>query len=138
MDKVYAISKDNRSFPEFMKDVRSLTIIEESDGKVVSDWVGIVPNFGIKMRWRQEDRWDDAAHTCNFRQIAGDFDTMCGTWHFHTENNGTRFQSIVEYEYTVPTLGPLVKKVIHGIVVKNMENLLAAIKSRSESAEQAE
>jgi len=133
--KVYAISKDNRSFPEFMKDVKSLEIIEEKDGKVVSDWVGIVPNFGIKMRWRQEDSWDDAAKTCHFRQVSGDFDSMEGDWEFHEENGGTRFDSKMEYEYTVPTLGPLVKKVIHGIVTKNMENLLGAIKARAEAAE---
>ncbi len=130
--KVYAVSKDNRSFPEFMKDVKSLEIVEEADGKVVSDWVGIVPNFGIKMRWRQEDKWDDEALTCHFRQVSGDFDSMEGEWTFHEENDGTRFDSKMEYEYTVPTLGPLVKKVIHGIVTKNMENLLAAIKTRAE------
>jgi ribosome-associated toxin RatA of RatAB toxin-antitoxin module len=133
LDKVYAISKDNRSFPEFMKDVKSLEIIEDADGRVVSDWVGIVPNFGIKMRWRQEDRWDDAAHKCHFRQVSGDFDSMDGIWEFKAENGGTRFDSKMEYEYTVPTLGPLVKKVIHGIVTKNMENLLGAIKARAES-----
>lgn len=130
--KVYAVSKDNRSFPEFMKDVKSLEIVEESDGKVVSDWVGVVPNFGIKMRWRQEDVWDDKSRTCHFRQVSGDFDSMEGDWTFREENDGTRFDSKMEYEYTVPTLGPLVKKVIHGIVTKNMENLLAAIKVRAE------
>jgi uncharacterized membrane protein len=134
LEKVYAIAKDNRSFPEFMKDVKSLTIVEESDGRVVSDWVGVVPNFMIKVRWQQEDIWDDAAHTCTFRQVKGDYDRMEGTWKFREENGGTRFDSHVEYEYNVPTLGPLVKKVIHGIVGKNLDNVLNAIKERAEKA----
>jgi ribosome-associated toxin RatA of RatAB toxin-antitoxin module len=132
LDKVYAISKDNRSFPQFMKDVKSLEIIEEEGNRVVSDWVGIIPTFGIKMRWRQEDVWDDDAHTCRFRQVSGDFDSMDGDWLFTEEKGGTRFDSKMQYEYTVPTLGPLVKKVIHNIVTKNMENLLEAIKVRAE------
>jgi uncharacterized membrane protein len=134
LEKVYAIAKDNRSFPEFMKDVKSLTIVEESDGRVVSDWVGVVPNFMIKVRWQQEDIWDDAVHTCTFRQVKGDYDRMEGTWKFKEENGGTRFDSHVEYEYNVPTLGPLVKKVIHGIVGKNLDNVLNAIKERAEKA----
>ncbi len=38
---------------------------------------------------------------------------------FREENGGTRFDQTLDYEYNVPTLGPLVKKVIHGIVKKN-------------------
>ena len=133
LEKVYSISKDSRSFPEFMKDVKSLEIVEEEGDRVVSDWVGLVPTFGLKIRWRQEDIWNDASHSCHFRQVSGDYDKMEGDWVFASENNGTRFDSIVEYEYNVPTLGPLVKKVIHGIVVKSMENLLQGIKARAES-----
>ena len=133
LEKVYEIAKDNRSFPEFMKDVKSLEIVEEDGNRVVSDWVGIVPTFGLKVRWRQEDVWDDAAHVCTFRQVKGDYDKMEGDWRFVAADGGTRFDSRVEYEYHVPTLGPLVKKVIHGIVVKNLENVLKAIKERSEA-----
>lgn len=136
LERTYEIAKDNRSFPEFMKDVKSLEIVEEDGPRIVSDWVGIVPNFMVKVRWRQEDVWDDMAHTCTFRQIEGDYDKMEGTWRFAPEDGGTRFASRLEYEYTVPTLGPLVKKVIHGIVTKNLENVLAAIKQRAEASSQ--
>jgi len=131
-DKVYEIAKDNRSFPDFMKDVQSLTVVEEKDNRVVSDYVGIVSSFGLKVRWQQEDIWDDTAYTCTFRQIKGDYDQLDGIWHFIEENGGTRFDSEVNYEYVVPGLGPLVKKVVHNIVIKNMEGVLGAIKERSE------
>lgn len=132
LDRVYAIAKDNASFPEFMKDVKSLTIVESEGGRIVSDWVGLVPQFMLKVRWRQEDIWDDVAHVCVFRQLQGDYDRLDGEWKFAEEGSGTRFNSVVHYEYNVPTLGALVKKVIHGIVVKNMDNVLNAIKSRAE------
>lgn len=130
---VYEIAKDNRSFPEYMNDVKSLEIVESGGNRIVSDWVGLIPTFGLKVRWRQEDEWDDDSHTCRFRQVKGDYDKLEGTWTFADENGGTRFDSSLEYEYVVPGLGPLVKKVVHGIVVKNMDGVLGAIKARAES-----
>ncbi|MBX3113642.1 MAG: SRPBCC family protein [Fimbriimonadaceae bacterium] len=135
LDRVYAIARDNRSFPEFMEDVESLEIVSEEGNTVVSDWVGRVPAFGLKVRWTQEDVWDHDAHTCEFTQVKGDYDKMIGTWKFAEENGGTRFDSVLEYEYVVPGLGTLVGKVIYGLVVKNMEGVLGAIKSRAEAAE---
>lgn len=134
LETVYAIAKDNRSFPDFMKDVQSLTIVEEDGGRVVSDWVGLVSAFGLKVRWTQEDVWDDEAHTCHFRQLKGDYDQLDGVWTFREENGGTRFESVVNYEYVVPGLGPLVKKVVHSLVVKNMDGVLDAIRQRAEAA----
>lgn len=133
LEKVYGIAKDSRSFPEYMKDVQSVTPIEIEENRFVSDWVGIVPTFGLKVRWRQEDLWDDARHHCTFRQLQGDYDKLEGTWDFIEENGGTRFNTWLDYEYNVPTLGPLVKKVIHSIVKKNLENINEAFKARAES-----
>jgi ribosome-associated toxin RatA of RatAB toxin-antitoxin module len=130
--KVYEIAKDSRSFPEYMKDVHSVTPIEQSENRFVSDWVGIIPTFGLKVRWRQEDLWDDDAHTCHFKQIKGDYDMMEGVWTFREENGGTRFDQKLDYEYNVPTLGPLIKKVVHNIVIKNLENINEAFKRRAE------
>ena len=134
LEKVYAIAKKNEDFPEFMKDVLSLKVESNEGGRVVSDWVGLVSAFGLKVRWKQEDLWDDGAHVCRFRQLEGDYDKLEGEWTFADENGGTRFDSVVEYEYNVPTIGALIKKVVHGLVVKNLDDTLAAIKSRAEKA----
>ncbi len=130
--RVYAIAKDNGAFPEFMDDVQSISILENEGDRVVSDWVGIISAFGIKVRWTQEDVWDEASHVCRFRQLKGDYDHMDGTWEFVEEGTGTRFSSVLNYEYIVPGLGPLIKKVVHSLVTKNLEGVLAAIKKRAE------
>lgn len=135
LDRVYAIARDNRSFPDFMEDVESLVIVSEEGNIIVSDWVGKVPAFGLKVRWTQQDVWDHDAHTCEFTQVKGDYDKMIGSWKFTEEKEATRFDSVLEYEYVVPGLGTLVGKVIYGLVVKNMEGVLGAIKSRAEAAE---
>lgn len=133
LEKVYAISKDNSRFPEFMKDVQSLIVVESDGQRIVSDYVGIVSAFGLKVKWHQEDVWDDAQHLCTFKQLSGDYDKLEGTWKFTEENGGTRFDSFLDYEYKIPGLGVLVGQVIHGLVVKNIEGVLQAIKERSES-----
>jgi ribosome-associated toxin RatA of RatAB toxin-antitoxin module len=134
LEKVYAIAKDSERYPEFMKEVQSLTVVERDGGRVVSDWVGIVPTFGLKVRWRQEEQWDDATHSSRFHQVSGDYDKLEGTWSFREENGGTRFDQFMEYEYNVPTLGPLVKKVIFNIVKNNLESVNAGFKQRAESS----
>lgn len=133
LDRVYAVAKDNASFPEFMDDVESLVITESDGTRVVSDWVGKIPTFGMKVRWSQEDIWNDDTHVCHFQQIKGDYDEMKGVWSLREENGGTRFDSNLIYEYRVPGLGPLVGKVVYGLVVKNMEGVLNAIKTRAET-----
>lgn len=131
---VYEIAKDNTKFPEFMEDVKSVEIVSQEGPSVVSKWVGVISAFNVKVRWTQRDEWDDSAHTCSYSQVSGDYDSMAGTWSFFEENGGTRFDSELDYEYSVPGLGALVGKVIYLLVVKNMDDVLGAIKARAESA----
>ncbi|MCC6402857.1 MAG: SRPBCC family protein [Fimbriimonadaceae bacterium] len=134
VEKVYQIARNNEDFPNFMDDVSSLTIVEQDGLRVVSDWVGVIPTFGLKVKWRQEDVWDESAHRCEFRQLSGDYDAMSGTWQLSEEDGGTRFDSVLDYEYKVPGIGPLVTKVVHNLVVKNLAGVLQALKERAEAS----
>jgi len=133
LDTVFAIARDAERYPEYMKEVQSVTPVERDGDRLVADWVGIVPTFGLKVRWRQEEVWDPATHSSKFRQLSGDYDRLEGTWTFREEEGGTRFDQSLDYEYNVPTLGPLVKKVIHSIVVKNLEAINEAFRARAEA-----
>lgn len=130
LETIYAIAKDTARYPDYMKEVQSITILEqeaqENGQRVVADWVGVITQFGLKVRWRQEEIWDDAAHASKFHQVQGDYDRMEGTWRFAEEDGGTRFDQSLDYEYNVPTLGPLVKRVIHAVVKSNLEAINVA------------
>lgn len=130
---VYEIAKKSESYPEYMQEVQSVTPVERDGARFVADWVGIVPMFGLRVRWRQEEIWNDELHRSEFRQLHGDYDFMNGSWSFIEENGGTRFNQHLEYEYNVPTLGPLVKKVIHSIVVKNLDAINEAFAKRAKA-----
>jgi uncharacterized membrane protein len=133
IEKVYAIAKDSEAYPRYMKEVQSVTPVERDGNRFVADWVGIIPTFGLKVRWRQEEIWDDENHTSNFKQLEGDYDRLEGTWQFIDEGDVTRFVQHLDYDYNVPTLGPLVKRVIHMIVVKNLDSINEAFQEQATS-----
>jgi ribosome-associated toxin RatA of RatAB toxin-antitoxin module len=135
-DRVIEVARDNEQFPEFMGDVESLVVTERSqDGlRIVSDWVGIVPKVGARVRWTEEDVWDLENGTCTFRQIKGDYDRFDGVWTFTAEGTDrTRFDFVLDYELEIPLVGALIKTIIHRTMQANVDATLAAIKERCEA-----
>ncbi len=136
IERVYAIARDVERFPEYMEDLQSLRVLERSpDGsRTVTEWVGLIREFKMTVRWKQEDRWDDAAFRDDFRLIQGDLDQMAGYWQFSPADGGTRFVSVVEYEYNVPLIGPMIKALIKKKMTDNLRAQMEAIKARAEEA----
>lgn len=136
IDQVYALARDIESFPEFMPDLKSVRIVEKSDdGRViVSEWVGIVKEFKTTVKWTEKDVWDDAARTCDFSLVKGDYSKYSGKWKFTDLGGKTRFDSEIEVEYDVPLVGALIKGIIAKKMKENVDNMLAAIKARVEAA----
>lgn len=134
VDQVYALARDIESFPEFMPDLKSVKIVERSgDGsRIVSDWVGIVKEFKTTVKWTEEDIWDDAARTCVFSLVKGDYSKYSGVWTFTDLGGRTRFDSEIEVEYDVPLVGALIKGIIAKKMKENVDNMLAAIKQKVE------
>jgi ribosome-associated toxin RatA of RatAB toxin-antitoxin module len=134
---VYRIAKDVESFPQFMPDLSSLIVKERSPDalRTVTEWVGLIREFKMTVRWTQEDRWDDDAWRDEFTMLKGDMDSMSGTWQF-TDMAGarTRFDSVVDYEYNVPLVGPMVKNLIKKKMTDNLQSTLDSIKRKSEQA----
>jgi len=137
VEKVYAIAKEVERFPEVMPDLESVRVLERSEdgSRTITEWTGLVREFNnMRVRWTEEDTWNDATHTCRFRMLKGDLQRMEGEWQFSEEEGGTRFRSRVEYEYDVPLVGTLVKNLIHKKLEENVQMVLEGIRSRAEGA----
>ncbi len=137
LETVFTAARDQESFPQFMPDVESLTIIERSpDGsRTVSDWVAVASDFKLKVRWTEEDVWDEAAHELRFKQLKGDYTAYGGFWKFTEESQGvTRLQSEIDYDLEIPLIGALLKAVVARLMRDNTQKVLDAIKSRAEAA----
>ena len=136
LEKVYALAKDVEAFPTFMPDVESVHVAERSaDGlRTVTDWVGVASDFKLKVRWTEEDVWDDTAHTCRFSLVKGDYSAYGGLWTFTQEKGQTKFSSVLDYELDIPLIGPLLKKVVAKLMRDNTQRLLDAVKARAEQS----
>ncbi|MGD9498143.1 MAG: type II toxin-antitoxin system RatA family toxin [Armatimonadota bacterium] len=130
--RVYAIARDIERFPEFMDDVAEVRIIEQTEERQVSHWVGRIEEFNRTLQWTEEDFWSAEDYVCRFRMLEGDFTAYSGTWEFTPDEEGTLATLVVEYEYNVPLIGPLIKRLLHRKVQANCDNMLAAIKAEAE------
>jgi ribosome-associated toxin RatA of RatAB toxin-antitoxin module len=136
LEKVFALARDAESFPQFMPDVESVAISERSpDGsRMVTDWVAVASDFKLKVRWTEEDLWDEAAHTCRFTQLKGDYTAYGGLWTFTAESETTVFHSAIDYELDIPLIGPLLKAVVARLMQSNTQKILEAIKNHAEQS----
>lgn len=132
LDDVYRLAKNVEEFPQFMPDLEALKVMERHNGNTVTEWVGLVQ--GRKIRWVEEDEWDDARHLCRFRQREGDFTKYEGTWAFESAPEGTRTTLVVEFELNVPLAGALLSNLLKVLMRKNLESMLAALKGRLEGS----
>lgn len=131
IDAVYAAARAVETFPEFMPDLESVEVLERWNGNTVTRWVGLVQ--GRKIRWVEEDLWDDAAYRCDFRQREGDFTRYQGTWRFEPVPEGTRTTIDVDFQLDIPLAGALLSNLLKMLMRKNIENMLAALKQQIES-----
>jgi uncharacterized membrane protein len=135
VETVFAVARDVESFPEIMEDLQSLRVLERSaDGlRTITEWIGVVREFKMTVKWTQEDRWDPQHYRDEFVMLEGDMDHMSGYWQFTPENGQTRFESMVDYELNVPLIGPMVKALIRKKMETNLQAQMQAIKSRAEN-----
>jgi uncharacterized membrane protein len=126
---VYSLAKQIERLAEFIPNVEQVTIRSRDGGRTVSEWVGKVPEFNRTIAWVEEDEWDDAARRCEFHSISGDWERYDGTWCFSPEGDGTRVVLTIEYEYNVPLIGPLIKKLLHKLVTRSTDETLAGLKA---------
>jgi len=131
LETVYAIAKDIERFPEFFPDVESVTILEHTERGYISEWVGVVEKLNRKLKWREEDVWDDAAHVCTFRAVGGDWAQYDGVWSFAAEEGGTRMHMSLDCDINVPLIGAIIKTLIGKLAKANVDNMFDGIRRRT-------
>ncbi len=134
IDSVFKIARDVETFPEFMEDLKSLTVLERSEdgNRTVTEWTGLIREFKMVVKWTQEDCWDTQRYRDEFKMIQGDMTSMSGYWQFSPSGSGTTFESVMDYEYDVPLIGPMIKSLIKKKMADNIQATLEAIKNRAE------
>ncbi|GAA6756382.1 SRPBCC family protein [Thermus thalpophilus] len=131
-EKVYALAKDLEGLKPFLKDVQTLRLLHQEGNRTRTEWVGVA--MGKKVRWVEEEEWDDALLRNRFWSPEGDFDRYEGTWEFIPEGEGTKVVLNITYELTIPIFGPLLRRLIHKLMQENAVSVLKGLEERVQSA----
>ncbi|ALJ91524.1 type II toxin-antitoxin system RatA family toxin [Thermus aquaticus] len=126
--KVYALAKDLEGLKPYLKEVESLKVISREGHRTKSEWVAVA--MGKKVRWLEEEEWDDENLRNRFFSPEGDFDRYEGTWVFLPEGEGTRVVLTLTYELTIPIFGGLLQKLVQKLMQENVESLLKGLEER--------
>jgi uncharacterized membrane protein len=128
VELVYSLAKDIERLPEFLPSLEKVTVQRREGGRTVSEWVGLVPEFRRTISWVEEDAWDDEARRCEFRSVSGDWDRYDGVWVFSERGQGTHVSLEISYEYDVPLIGPLIRKLLHRLVERSAQETLEGLR----------
>jgi uncharacterized membrane protein len=128
LGRVYSLAKDVERLPDFLPNLEKVAVQRREGNVVVSEWVGLVPEFRRTIQWVEEDVWHDEAWRCEFRSLSGDWDRYHGVWAFSQEGEATRVFLDISYEYNVPLIGPLIKKLLHRLVERSARETLEGLR----------
>lgn len=128
---IFQLVKRFEDFPQFMPDVKSLTVLETGDGWQESEWK--VSIAGRSLRWTERDEFDEENMHIRYWQTGGDLKKFEGEWRFEPEADGTRVVLTVDFDLGIPMLAALLEPVLIKAVQMNSDSMLQAIKERVEA-----
>ncbi|MFB3882168.1 MAG: type II toxin-antitoxin system RatA family toxin [Armatimonadota bacterium] len=126
--RVYELAKQVERLPEFLPSLERVTIQLREGNRTISEWVGLIPEFRRKIAWVEEDLWDDEARRCEFRSVSGDWDRYEGVWTFAERGDRTEVSLSISYQYDVPLIGALIRKLLHKLVERSARETLEGLR----------
>lgn len=132
-EAIYHILKDMNKYPEFMKDLVSVTVLEREGNQTITHWISNVD--GRIIQWTERDIFDDEQMQITYYQTAGDLRKMEGSWVLTPVAEGTEVKLIVDFDFGIPMISGLLHPILKKKVRTNSENMLQAIKQRLEQTD---
>ncbi|MDQ7822143.1 MAG: SRPBCC family protein [Candidatus Eremiobacteraeota bacterium] len=125
-DAVYRFAKEQEKFPQYMRDVESVKVLERRESSQMSEWVTSVE--GTPIIWIEEDVFDDKNRKITYRLTEGDLDKFEGFWTFTPSSEGTRVVLAVDFDFGIPHLEELIGPTLQTKVRENSDMMLTGIK----------
>ncbi|MCS7253967.1 MAG: SRPBCC family protein [Armatimonadota bacterium] len=129
---VFNTARDVERYVIFMGNVESIKVLSDDGVVRITEWVVNVPVLGRRLRWLERDVWDSSLLSCSFEMVEGDMDSYSGEWRFERSEDGTLMRLTISYEYDIPLVGQLLRKIIERLVEANANSILDAVKNASE------
>lgn len=130
-EDVFEIAKDMEKFPQYMKDVEEVNVLEKNGVSQISEWVTNIE--GTPLIWTEEDNFDHENLKIAYRMIEGDLDKFEGEWVFAAKDGGCLVTLGVDYDFGMPSLTDLIGPTLQEKVRENSEMMLEGMKNKIES-----
>ena len=97
--------------------MKSVVVTSVGDGVTCSQWE-VAFRSGL-LRWTEEDRFDRAALTIEFRQIEGDVAVFDGAWRCTATETGARIRFSARLDMGIPSLADALEPIAARTLVEN-------------------
>lgn len=126
--EAFAIIEDLESFPEFMPNVISITLIEVDSNRKVAKWDIMIDDAPLD--WVEEGIYDKENLIIRFRSLEGVFERFYGFWQVVPDGEGSRVSFELSYEIGLPEIEEIVGPILRERMIENVESMLNAIEQR--------
>lgn len=124
----YSLLSDMPSFPQYMPNVLEVVEKRLSPNRGIVEWRCAID--GAPFAWTQENTYDASGHAVHYRLVAGDFDSLEGSWRVEQTVEGLALKLQLTYALDLPViedvLGPVLREKLHS----NSHQMLSHIKER--------
>ncbi|PSR21727.1 MAG: cyclase [Sulfobacillus acidophilus] len=125
IDAVYQLVADQESYPQFMKAMESIRVLERGDGYTLTEWIARLQ--GARFRWIERDLYYPAQHRITYDQTEGDLKVFRGYWELTEVPEGTQVVLVTEFEFGIPMLAAMLNPVAKMALRNNSKDMLEAI-----------
>jgi ribosome-associated toxin RatA of RatAB toxin-antitoxin module len=127
---VYDLLKNIQEFPRFMRDLKSLKVMEKSDNRLVTSWNVVID--GASIVWKEEDIFNDQKRGLKFKMIEGDYSNYAGEWILDETPHGTKVTIVADFDWGLPVFEKFVGNILARKARKSLKSMLNAIKDKLE------
>ena len=125
IDDIYQLISDMPSYPRFMPDLLSVTLLSRELNKTTTHWISNVD--GRKIEWTEEDLFYPQQYRIEYQQIKGVLKMFTGYWQLAETTEGVEISLFVDFEFGIPMIAGLLNPLLKKKVRENSENMLTAI-----------
>ena len=125
---VYNLLKNMERFPEFMENVKQVTLLEGRGDRTVTEWKIDLDNTVII--WKQENIFDDRKMSIRFKVLEGDFGRYEGEWNLFGLLSGTEISLSAVVDWGMPRWERYAKDALGKKLKSFFVEILLSIKNR--------
>lgn len=127
---VYRLLRNMESFPEFIRDIKSIKVNKRIGNESITEWHINVD--GANIAWVERDIFRDRDMRVDFKMLSGDYDRFEGAWDLKDDPKGVRLELVAKIDWGAPVLVKFVKPVIEKKAKRSFRTFLSAIKKEAE------